>query len=122
SLGCTFYHMLTGQAPVPEGTAAKKLHHHQNLAPVDPRQLNPEIPDEVAVVLGRMMAKDPKDRYQRPVHLVQHLLKVAQKFGAADDVPEGVLFVDAALPGDPRKRPLLLISLGALALAFILLL
>ena len=33
SLGCTFYHVLTGQAPVPEGTAAKKLHHHQHLAP-----------------------------------------------------------------------------------------
>ena len=31
SLGCTFYHMLTGQPPVPEGTAAKKLHHHQHV-------------------------------------------------------------------------------------------
>src|SRR5262249_21675317 len=44
SLGCTFYHMLTGLPPVPEGTAAKKLHHHQHIAPVDPRQLNPAIP------------------------------------------------------------------------------
>ena len=26
SLGCTFYHALTGRPPVPEGTAAKKLH------------------------------------------------------------------------------------------------
>ncbi len=120
SLGCTFYHMLTGQAPVPEGTAAKKLHHHQHLAPIDPRQLSPDTPDEVAAVLGRMMAKDPRDRYQRPAHLVQHLLQVAQKVGAMDDVPEGVLFVDAPLPGDPRSRPLLLISLGALALASIL--
>src|SRR5579862_964371 len=58
SLGCTFYHMLTGVAPVPEGTAAKKLHHHQHVAPLDPRQLNPEIPDEVAAILQRMMAKD----------------------------------------------------------------
>ena len=41
SLGCTFYHMLTGQPPVPEGTAAKKLYHHQHLAPIDPRQLEP---------------------------------------------------------------------------------
>jgi hypothetical protein len=120
SLGCTFYHMLTGQAPVPEGTAARKLHHHQHLAPIDPRQLSPDTPDEVAAVLGRMMAKDPKDRYQRPVHLVQHLLQVAQKVGAMDDVPEGVLFVDTPLSGDPRKRPLLLVSLGALALALIL--
>ena len=70
SLGCTFYHMLTGQPPVPEGTAAKKLHHHQHVLPVDPRQLNPEIPDEVAAILVRMMAKDPKERYQRAEHLV----------------------------------------------------
>src|SRR5438309_3385938 len=61
SLGCTFYHVLTGQAPVPDGTAAKKLHHHHHVAPIDPRQLNPHIPDEVAAILGRMMAKDPKD-------------------------------------------------------------
>jgi Protein kinase domain len=122
SLGCTFYHMLTGQAPVPEGTAAKKLHHHQHVAPVDPRALNPAIPDEIAAMLGRMMAKDPLDRYPRPVHLVQHLLQVARKFGGADDVPEGALFLDAPIPGTYRQRPLLLFSLGALALALIVLL
>src|SRR5206468_3321510 len=57
SLGCTFYHVLTGRPPAPEGTAAKKLHHHQHEAPTDPRQLNPAIPDELVPVLGRMMAK-----------------------------------------------------------------
>src|SRR6266446_2536450 len=106
SLGCTFYHALTGRPPVPEGTAAKKLHHHQQVAPVDPRQLNPEIPDEVAAILARMMAKDPKARYQRPEHLVQHLLAAAQKLGATSELPEGVLYVDAALPEPPRVRPL----------------
>jgi serine/threonine protein kinase len=117
SLGCTFYHMLTGQPPVPEGTAAKKLHHHQYVAPIDPRQLNPEIPDEVAAILQRMMAKEPKDRYQRAEHLVQHLLMVAQRIGGVN-VPEGVMFVDAPLPDPPRKRPILLgaIAAGALAL------
>ncbi len=120
SLGCTFYHMVTGQAPVPEGTAAKKLHHHQHMLPIDPRQLNPEIPDEVALVLGKMMAKNPKDRYQRPVHLVQHLMQIAEKVGAAHDLPEGVMFVDAPLLAPPRKRPLLLVSVGALALAVVL--
>ena len=78
SLGCTFYHVLTGQSPVPEGTAARKLHHHQHVLPTDPRQLNPDIPDEVAAILARMMAKDPNQRYQRSEHLVQHLLQVTQ--------------------------------------------
>src|SRR4029077_10032469 len=108
SLGCTFYHMLTGHPPVPEGTAAKKLHHHQNLAPLDPRQLNPDVPDDVAAVLARMMAKNPRDRYQRAEHLVMHLIQVAQKVGAPAEVPESLLFVDAPLPTAPRHRPVLL--------------
>src|SRR6266851_2413205 len=83
SLGCTFYHALTGQTPVPDGTAAKKLHHHQSVEPIDPRQLNPEIPDELAGILSRMMAKDPKDRYQRPEELVHHLLHPGSNFSAS---------------------------------------
>jgi serine/threonine protein kinase len=120
SLGCTFYHMLTGQPPVPEGTAAKKLHHHQHVAPVDPRQLNPDVPDEVVVILSRMMAKDPAERYQRPVHLVQHLLQVADKVGAGENVPEGVLFVDAPVLNRPRQRPLLLATLAVFLLGALL--
>jgi serine/threonine protein kinase len=116
SLGCTFYHMLTGQPPVPEGTAARKLHHHHHVAPVDPRQLNPAIPDDVAAILARMMAKDPKDRYQRAEHLVQHLIQVAQKQGAINESPDGVLFVDAPLPSPPRKRPALMAALAVIAL------
>jgi serine/threonine protein kinase len=119
SLGCTFYHVLTGQAPVPEGTAARKLHHHQHVLPIDPRQINPEIPDDVAAILARMMAKDPGQRYQRPEHLVHHLLQVMQKLGAAPEGPENVLFVDAPLPSPPQSRPLLLGGLAALIVVVI---
>jgi serine/threonine protein kinase len=116
SLGCTFYHMLTGQPPVPEGTAAKKLHHHQHVKPADPRQFVPDLPDEVAVILDRMIAKQPKDRYQSPEQLVHHLLIASRKLGAAADVPEGVLAVEAALPNPPSGRPLLLAAVAAVAL------
>src|SRR5262249_62426942 len=85
SLGCTFYHMLTGQPPVPEGTAAKKLHHQQYVPPIDPRQLNSSIPDEVAALLGGMMAKDPADRFQNPDQLVSHLLALAKKYGNSNE-------------------------------------
>src|SRR6185503_9916384 len=53
SLGCTFYHALTGRPPVPEGTAAKKLHAHQHTDPLDPRQIKADIPDELVVILAR---------------------------------------------------------------------
>ena len=113
SLGCTFYHLLTGHPPVPDGTAAKKLHHHQHVKPRDPRELVPGLPDEVAVILDRMMAKRPQDRYQSPEQLVHHLLLAARKLGGPSNVPEGVLSVEAALPPPPGGRPLLLAGSAA---------
>ncbi|HYV38664.1 MAG TPA: serine/threonine-protein kinase, partial [Gemmataceae bacterium] len=120
SLGCTFYHLLTGQPPVPEGTAARKLHHHQHVAPIDPRQLNPAIPDEIAMILQRMMAKNPRDRYQRAEHLVQNLVEVAQKTGGVD-VPASGIFLDAPLPSPPQKRPLVLAAIAVAVLGIFVL-
>jgi hypothetical protein len=104
ALGCTFYHMLTGRPPVPDGTVAKKLHHHQQVPPTDPRRFNPDVPADVAEALARMMAKDPADRYQRPEHLVQHLAQIAHGLGALRGVPEGVRFADPPLPWRRRRR------------------
>jgi hypothetical protein len=121
SLGCTFYHMVTGRAPVPEGTAAKKLHHHQHVPPRDPRELVPDLPDEVAVILDRMMAKDPRARYQNAGEVVQHLLTAAKHLQVGAEVPEGVLFVEAALPGSSGGRPYLLVGLAVAAVVALLL-
>jgi serine/threonine protein kinase len=123
SLGCTLYHLLTGQPPVPEGTAAKKLHHHHHVKPRDPREMVPGLPDEVAFILDRMMAKKPQDRYQSPEQLVHHLLLAARRLGAPANVPEGMLSVEAALPPPPGGRPLLLTGVAAvLVVALIVLL
>ena len=110
SLGCTFYHALTGQPPVPDGTAAKKLHYHQHVKPTDPRDLVPGLPWEVVRVLDRMMAKDPRERFQTPEQLVQALLAVARQIGAGSSVPEGMLSVETPVP--PRGRPLVWMALG----------
>jgi hypothetical protein len=120
SLGCTFYHLLTGQPPVPDGTAAKKVHHHQYVEPIDPRELNPAIPDELAAVLARMMAKEPRDRYQSPEPLIQHLFQVARNLTPSEGADHGtVLFVDAPIPGPPRYSPLL-VGLAGIAAVVIL--
>ena len=121
SLGCTFYHMLTGQSPAPEGTPAKKLHHHQHLPPLDPRVIDPSIPDEIVLILSKMMQKNPKDRYQRPIHLVHHLLPLAQKLGVAGEMPEGVLVVDTEVANVPQARPLLVIGMALAALVAVVL-
>lgn len=73
SLGCTFYHALTGVPPVPEGTAARKLQSHQQEMPRHPTELNHEIPQTVVNVLSKMLAKRAEDRYQNAEELIQDL-------------------------------------------------
>jgi len=79
SLGCAFYHALTGRPPVPEGTAAMKLQAQQHDSPTDPRLLNPLVPDDLAAILSRMMAKKPERRYQTPAELIVDLHTLAAK-------------------------------------------
>lgn len=121
SLGCTFYHALTGRPPVAEGTAAKKLYAHQHLEPIDPRLLNPSIPDELAVILARMMAKDPARRYQNPLELIADLKGLAERLQVAVDTSDTAV---QSTPGTaellPRPRPAHALGAGLFAAALLL--
>jgi WD40 repeat protein len=66
SLGCTLYHLLAGRPPFPEGTIQEKLTRHAAEAPRPLRELRPDVPEGLAAVVGRLMAKRPEDRYPTP--------------------------------------------------------
>jgi serine/threonine protein kinase len=73
SLGCTFYYLLTGNLPFPEGTFAEKLHWQQTQPPIPVRSRRPEVPERLAAVVHRMMAKKPEQRYQTPLEVAEAL-------------------------------------------------
>src|SRR6476659_9185069 len=73
SLGATFYYLLAGNPPFPEGTISQKLLSHQTKEPVPIERHRPEIPRELAVVLRKMMAKLPEERYQTPAAVCEAL-------------------------------------------------
>jgi len=81
SLGCTLFFMLAGRPPFPEGTVLQKLLQHQGDAPPDIRSFQPSIPAEVSFLTQKMMAKDPKQRFQTPELLIEALTAVAQRLG-----------------------------------------
>jgi serine/threonine-protein kinase len=74
SLGCTWYHMLTGRPPFPDGGLAERLHNHMTIDPPEPRQFNPRVSEATLAVLRRLTAKAPEDRYQTPAELLSDLL------------------------------------------------
>ncbi|MDA0835334.1 MAG: serine/threonine-protein kinase [Planctomycetota bacterium] len=73
SLGCSWYQMLTGEAPFSEGSLTNKLAAHATKSPPDPREKNEAVPEGVVAVIRKMMAKNPKDRYQTPAELLVDL-------------------------------------------------
>jgi len=64
SLGCTFFYLLVGQPPFPEGTLASRLLAHQTREPPALSEVAPKVPAGLAAIVRRMMAKKPEDRYQ----------------------------------------------------------
>jgi serine/threonine-protein kinase len=81
SLGCAFFYMLAGRPPFPEGTVLQKLLQHQGDQPPDIRRFRRDIPDEAVRVMRKMLAKDPRQRYQHPGELVEDLLALAEHVG-----------------------------------------
>ncbi len=73
SLGCTWYQMLTGSPPYPDGSVTNKLQAHAIKPIPDPRDKNPQLPEGLTAVLRRLMAKKPEDRYQTPAELLDDL-------------------------------------------------
>jgi len=64
SLGCTFYFLLAGRPPFPGGSGMDKLLKHQLDPPCPIQQLCPHVPDGLAAVVHRLLAKKPEERFQ----------------------------------------------------------
>jgi serine/threonine protein kinase len=57
SLGGTFYFLLTGRPPFPEGGAIEKLLMHQLDEPRPVEELRPQVPPEVLGIVRKLMAR-----------------------------------------------------------------
>ncbi|MFO0928889.1 MAG: serine/threonine-protein kinase [Gemmataceae bacterium] len=70
ALGATLYHLLTGQVPFPGENhlevVEKKNQGHFRVA----RSLNPAVSPELEQILARMLARQPRDRYQTASELI----------------------------------------------------
>jgi serine/threonine protein kinase len=73
SLGCTLYHMLTGNPPFSDGGLGERILKHLQEEPPDVRQSNPLVSAEMWDLLRRMLAKKPEDRFQTPTELLKTL-------------------------------------------------
>lgn len=81
ALGCTMFRMLAGCTPY-SGSSPKEIMHKQVFedAP-DLRGINPDVPEALAKVVEKLMAKDPDKRYRSATELLKALEKVQTAAG-----------------------------------------
>src|SRR5262249_48961677 len=100
SLGCTFYYLLTGKVPFSGRTATEKLVKLRMEVPPPVELLRPEVSLSLALVVRKMMAKRPEDRYQTPAEAANALKtlvsmgcltgRLAVPDGAAGPLPQAI--------------------------------
>jgi len=81
SLGCTAYHMLTGEPPYPSRSMFQKIVDHHGSAAPDPSQKNPAVPARLSAIIRKMLASDPDERYATPEAVIRDLTGVARYLG-----------------------------------------
>jgi tRNA A-37 threonylcarbamoyl transferase component Bud32 len=64
SAGAVLYELLTGKPPYVADSPAGVMRMHLEAPVPDPRRSNPDIPDDVAFLVGRALTKDPATRQQ----------------------------------------------------------
>jgi serine/threonine protein kinase len=139
SLGCTFYFLLTGRVPFPGGTVAEKLVKHQLDEPAPVEQLCTDVPPGLAAVVRKLMAKNPEQRYQTPVEVVEVLSKGVEPISSSlvaaatsqNTVRNGISAADPDMtasyhpvrqqPAPRRRGSTFLLAAGMVVLAALLL-
>ena len=114
SLGGTFYYLLTGLPPFPEGSAIEKLLMHQLDEPKHITLVRPDVPADVAAVVHKLLAKFPKDRHQTPAELADVLANLKAPAPAPARVQHKSVVVERTVrtespqpvrPEPPRSAP-----------------
>ncbi|BAY12352.1 trifunctional serine/threonine-protein kinase/ATP-binding protein/sensor histidine kinase [Calothrix sp. NIES-2098] len=78
SLGVTFYELLTGQLPFNSTSPVELVHYHLAQEPINPKIVNGNIPQPIANMVLKLMAKSPESRYQT-ARGIRHDLEICQQ-------------------------------------------
>jgi hypothetical protein len=106
SLGCTLYHLISGQVPFPGGNEISKALRHTNEAPRSLSSVRPDVPEALSAVVDRLMSKDPDQRYQTPAEAARALEPFALETPTLSEIETTIpIELPPGLEPDPNLAP-----------------
>ncbi len=84
SLGVVLYELAVGRVPFSADTPYAIIHDHIYTPLPLPSQVNPDLPPSVEMVLLKALSKDPQDRYESAVEMVDAFKKAISDAGVAE--------------------------------------
>jgi serine/threonine protein kinase len=112
SLGCTLYHLLSGQAPFDGNSAVAIMMKHVNAPAPNLRSVWPECPAELAAVVLKMMQKNPADRQQSYAEVIADLRRAYDLLSGAS-VPSVIAVTQKPSDGEKKRGVPLSVWVGS---------
>lgn len=92
SLGCTLYHLLTGQPPFPDKNILNQMIRHATETPKPLQAFDSSIPEGLTQIVNWMMAKQADQRYPTPARAAQamdaFLMVTSESAPAVEETPQ----------------------------------
>src|SRR5690606_10713418 len=108
ALGATLYHLLTGKVPFPGENHLEVVEMKNQGYFRPPSAVQADVPSSVDVILARMRARRPRDRFQTASDLIidlerSRLSAPVPSFADADLARSDPWVLACMKPGDPTK-------------------
>ena len=104
SLGVVIYEMVTGKVPFDADTPVSVALKHMQEKPVEPKVLNPAIPQSLNDLIMKAMEKEPSMRYNTATEMIQDLDRILKnpESGVTRNIDNN--YTESKQSNEPKKE------------------